>query len=257
MQTVAAPDGTEIAFESEGAGAPLVLVHGTTADRSRWAPIRPALARTFTTVAVDRRGRGDSGDTPEYGIEREFADVAAVVDSVGPGALFGHSYGALCALGAAMLSDKARRLVLYEPPIGIGAPPGVIEELERLLDAGDRAGVVSTFLSRVPRLPDNEIKLLQSLPMWAARVAAAHTLPREIRAAEVFVPDPAQVGALAVPVLLLVGGDSPAPMQAASEKLASLLPDATTVVMPGQQHAALDTAPEMVIEAVTEFLGAD
>lgn len=256
MQTVTAPDGIDIAFETAGAGPPLVLVHGTSADRSRWTPVLPALAQSFTTVAVDRRGRGDSGDSPEYAIEREFGDVAAVVNAVGPAALFGHSYGAICALGAAMLSDGVTRLVLYEPPIGIAAPAGVTEELERLLDAGDRASVVATFLSRVPRVPDHEIELLQSLPMWPARVAAAHTLPREIRTAGVFEPDPAQVGALDVPVLLLIGGDSPAPMRAASEKLASMLPDATTMVMPGQQHVAMDTAPDLVIDAVREFVGA-
>jgi len=98
-----------------------VLVHGGTADHTRWLSILPALEERFTVYAVDRRGRGLSGDAPEYAIEREFEDVAAVVDAIdGPVDVLGHSYGALCALEAALLTDKIRRLALYEPPVPTG-----------------------------------------------------------------------------------------------------------------------------------------
>src|SRR5438270_592473 len=91
-----------IATTRTGHGPPLVLVHGTTADHTRWAPLLPVLDELFTVHAVDRRGRGASGDDPDHAIEREFEDVAAVVDAIAePVHLLGHSYGAICALEAA------------------------------------------------------------------------------------------------------------------------------------------------------------
>lgn len=107
MNTVMSADGTSIAYEQGGAGPHLVLVHGTSANRTSFASIRPRFEEHFTVTTMDRRGCGDSGDSPEYAIDREFEDVVAVVKAVGaPVLLFGHSYGALCALGAAMQTDK-------------------------------------------------------------------------------------------------------------------------------------------------------
>src|SRR5262249_24826275 len=141
MVTFTSRDGTEIACEKGGAGPALVLVHGTTADHSRWAPIRAALEARFTVYACDRLGRGASGGGPVYARELEFEDVAAVVDGIGgPVDLLGHSYGALCSLEAATRAHNLRRLVLYEPPINVGqpiTPPGMIARLLGLLDAGD------------------------------------------------------------------------------------------------------------------------
>lgn len=121
METVRSKDGTAIAFQRSGAGSPLVLVHGAVSDHSRWMPILPPLEKQFTVYALDRRGRGGSGDTKLYAIEREFEDIAAVVDSIGgPVDLLAHSFGAFCALEAARLTSNIGRLILYEPP-----PPGV------------------------------------------------------------------------------------------------------------------------------------
>src|SRR5688572_24310787 len=118
MSTFRSGDGTTIACEKIGSGPPLVLVHGTAADHTRWAPVLPALSGRFTIYACDRRGRGASGDGASYAMEREFEDVAAVVDGIGgPVDLLGHSYGALCSLEAAVLARNLRRLALYEPPI--------------------------------------------------------------------------------------------------------------------------------------------
>src|SRR5437667_5494724 len=103
MRTIASNDGTSIAFTRGGTGRPLVLVHGTTADHTRWMPLLPELEARFTVYAVDRRGRGGSGDAEDYSIEREFDDVAAVVDAIAePVFLLGHSYGAVCALEASL-----------------------------------------------------------------------------------------------------------------------------------------------------------
>jgi pimeloyl-ACP methyl ester carboxylesterase len=112
-------DGTPIAVWRSGEGPPLILIHGTAADHNRWAPVLPALEERFAVFAVDRRGRGRSGDTTDYALEREYGDVVAVVEWAGEGVtVLGHSYGGICALEAALLTDGIRKLVLYEPPMG-------------------------------------------------------------------------------------------------------------------------------------------
>ena len=133
MKTVASADGTLIAYEQGGTGRISCSFMGRHGNRTRWASIRPRLRSISPSPRMDRRGCGDSGDSPEYAIEREFEDVAAIVNAVdAPVLLFGHSYGALCALEAAMRTDKLPGLVLYEPPIYEGESLTSPEQLERL-----------------------------------------------------------------------------------------------------------------------------
>ena len=256
MKTVTSADGTRIAFDQGGAGPNLVLVHGTTAGKERWAPVRPRLEAHFTVTAIDRRGRGDSGDGDGYDIEREFEDVLAVVDALDPPVLlFGHSYGAICALEAAMRSDSIAGLVLYEPPMfqGRDGSAALIEPLEALLAAGDREGVLTTFFTRVVRMPPDVFEAYKAMPVWPARVAAAQTLPRELRAAAEYIIDEDRIGALSIPVLLLLGDQSPPPFVEVIAALKKTLPDARLVIMPGQHHNAMDTAPDLVSDAVIGF----
>lgn len=259
MSTFTSKDGTQIACEKSGAGPALVLVHGTTADHTRWAPVMPALRQRFTVYACDRRGRGASGDGAAYAMEREFEDVAAVVDGIGGTVdLLGHSYGALCSLEAAARAKNLRRLVLYEPPIPAGmpiTPPGVIDRLQALLDAGDRDGVVTTFMREVPRVPPDQLDRMRSLPAWQARVGAAGTIPRELRAHDKYTFAPEKFRDVKVPTLLLLGGDSPPFFRAALERVQAAVPSAQLVVLPGQQHVAIDTAPELFAREVIAFLG--
>jgi pimeloyl-ACP methyl ester carboxylesterase len=255
---VTSRDGTSIAYWRSGQGSPLVLVHGTSADHTRWRTVLPALEERFTVYAVDRRGRGESGDSDEYAIEREFEDVASVVDSIRePVNLLGHSYGALCSLEAALLTSNIRKLVLYEPPIPVGVEifsPGIINKLQALLDAGDRDGVVTTFMRDVAKVRPDDLKLLQSLPAWKARVAAAHTIPREERATRDYSFDAQRFTRVNTSTLLLLGGDSPRFLKAGVEALQPVLPHCRTVVMPGQQHAAMDTGTELFTSELLRFL---
>lgn len=258
MQTITSVDKTPIAFERRGTGPPLVLVHGTTADHTRWKPLLPQLEALFTVYAVDRRGRGGSGDAPSYTIEREFDDIAAVVDSIGePVMLLGHSYGAVCSLEASLRTRSVRKLVLYEPPIRTTEsiyPPETVGRLQALLDAGDRDGVVTTFFRDVVRAPEEELRMLRSLPNWAARVAAANTIPREIRINDEYRFEPGRFSALRVPTLLLLGGSSRAVFKDAIEAVRVALPNARVAVMPGQQHTAMNTAPDLFLREVLGFL---
>jgi pimeloyl-ACP methyl ester carboxylesterase len=117
METIKSNDGTLIAFRKTGSGPPLVLIHGGTADYTRWNPVLPELEQKFTVYAVDRRGRGRSTESGEYSIQREFEDVAAIADATGePVYLLGHSLGAFISLEAALLTKNIRKLILYEPP---------------------------------------------------------------------------------------------------------------------------------------------
>src|ERR687889_1290738 len=238
QETGPSVDGTPIAYWRSGEGPPLVLVHGTAADHSRWASVLPAFEQRFTVYAIDRRGRGGSGDSDDYAVEREFENVAAVVDSLGESVkLLGHSYGALCTLEAALLAKNVRKLVLYDPGIEVAGqeiyPPEVIERLEALLEADDRDGVVATTMREVAGLPPETVEYMRSQPVWQARVAAAHTIPRELRAVKAYRLDPERFRDLGVPTLLLSGGDSPAALRKAAEEVDEMLPDSRLVVMPG------------------------
>jgi pimeloyl-ACP methyl ester carboxylesterase len=254
-------DGTPIAYERSGSGPPLVLVHGTTASRTRWAPVLPTLEARHTVYAMDRRGRGDSGDTQPYSLEREFEDVAAVLDAVAAATstrvdLVGHSFGGLCAMEAALRTTRIRRLIVYE-----GAPAGVltipselVERMQAQVDAGDGDGAVQTMMREVVRMPEEQLALLRSLPAWQARVAAAHTIPRELRATNTYRMEPGRMAQIRVPTLLLVGGDSPSFFRTTADAAQHALPDARLVVLPGQQHAAMDTAPDLFSREVLAFL---
>jgi pimeloyl-ACP methyl ester carboxylesterase len=263
---VASPDGTEIAYWTSGYGPPLVMVHGVTADHSRWQPLLPYLEPHATVCAIDRRGRGASGDGPDYRLAREWEDVAAVIDAVAtatgtPVDVYGHSYGGLCAFGAALLTGNVRRLVLYEgwpaaDPSMHAFPREVEERLDTLLAAGEHDAAVET-LFRFFGGTDEEVRGLRAQPAWQARVAAAHTITREVRAIDQAQFDPSHAARITVPTLLLTGADSPDPATADLSAVAGALPDARVVVMEGQGHLADVLAPETFAGHVVAFLRGD
>jgi len=217
------------------------------------------LGRRFTLYAMDRRGRGGSGDAAAYDLQREAEDVAAVIDSIAePVNLLGHSYGALCAIEATLLTANVRRLILYEGVPLSGAAyyaPGTIERLEELLEAGDVEAMLIALMRDVVRRSPEEIDLLRSQENdWAVRLQNARTIPREVRGEQgyVFVPD--RFRRMSIPTLLLVGGDSPPNELENAEAVVDSLPVAQMRVMPGQSHTAMITAPEVFIREVDQFL---
>ena len=254
--TVVSSDGTPIVTWRSGHGPPLVLVHGAAADHSRWAPVLPALEEHFTVLTMDRRGRGLSGDAVDYALERESEDVVAVVEAAGEDVnLLGHSHGGVCALEAALLTKRIRKLVLYEPPVGfLETPPDVVERLQTLLDEDRQDELLAFFMAEVAGLPPDQIELMRSLPAWQGRLDAAGTIPREELANRDYVFEPARFSALDVPTLFLQGGDSSEPFKVAGQALRSALPDCEVVVMPGQRHAAMDTGTDLFVAEVLTFL---
>ena len=259
METVTSADGTEIAFERTGSGPPLVLVHGTTADRTRWEPVRPAFEASFTVYAIDRRGRGESGDADDYALEREAEDVAAVVDRIDePAVLLGHSYGALVSLEAALRTDNVRSLVLYEPafPVGDGeiTPEETLAEMEALLEAGENEAALVLLFEEIAELPPAELDALRSAPNWPARVAAAHTILRESLAENEYEFDAARFADLTVPTVLLTGSESPQILDDATRAVDEALLDSRTVTFDGHGHTAMNTAPDRFVDEVLAFV---
>jgi pimeloyl-ACP methyl ester carboxylesterase len=254
---VKSSDGTDIAVWRGGAGPALVLVHGTTADHTRWSRVVPLFETHFTIHAMDRRGRGASGDAERYSLEQEGADVAAVVESLDePVTLLGHSYGGLCALEAATRTSRLRRLVLYEPPLPTGVeivPAATRERIEAHLARGEREAALLTFFREVVHAPEPQIAMLRAHPAWPGRLAAAHTLAREMRVEEDYRFDLGRLRDVPCPTLFLLGGDSPPFLQEATRRLHAALPGSRIQAMPGQQHIAMDTIPEAFVEFVRQF----
>ena len=272
---VVAPDGVPIALFRSGEGSPVVLVHGATADHTTWRTSGPILAMRHTVLAMDRRGRGASGDGPagatsdpdgRYSIEREFDDLVAVIDLLaaefaGPIDVVGHSYGGRIALGAALRTANLRRVVCYE-----GAPPaaghayqpedaGTVRRVEALVAAGDRDAALATFMRDIVGMPEADLGAFRADPIWPRRAAAIDTTIRELGAE---MSPAASIDALAAvrqPVLQILGGASPAPFVAATHALAERLRSGRLVVIPGARHAAHHTHPAAFVAAIEDFLG--
>ena len=264
VQRVASADGTEIAWWTSGKGPPLLLVHGAPADHTRWAPLLPHLEAQAAVHAMDRRGRGASGDGPEYRLAREFEDVAAVIDAVAEAArskvdLYGHSFGGLVAFGGAALTGNVRSLVLYEgwPPVDPSLhtfPPGVGERLDALLESGDRDAAAATVLRELAGLSDADLRTYRAQPAWQARADATVRITREVRAIREATFDPDWAARITVPTLLVTGADSRDPATVDLETVAAALPDARIAILHGQQHVADVLAPEIFAERLLAFL---
>jgi pimeloyl-ACP methyl ester carboxylesterase len=262
-RVVTSRDGTPIALFRAGDGPSLVLVQGAAADHTTWRVTGPLLARTHTVWAVDRRGRGASGDAGDYAVGREFEDVAVVADALAsesgaPIPVVGHSFGGRMALGAALRTSGIAGVVCYE---GAPAPPGepyerpdLVARLEELRAAGRHEDLLLTFLAEVVAMPPDDLAAYRANPVWPARVAAAPTILREIRAAN----DPAAgldaLGGVGVPVLQVLGGDSVPVFHRATAALDARLPNGRVLVIDGARHAAHHTHAAELVAAVDGFL---
>jgi pimeloyl-ACP methyl ester carboxylesterase len=267
---VIAPDGTPIAWwryrpageVGSPAPHPILLVHGTTADHTTFRVIGPRLAGSRLTIALDRRGREASGDALPYSLEREFDDVAAVTDALAASSgervdVLGHSYGGRCAMGAALRTASIRRVVSYEGavPPGVGASdPGLLARLHRL-EAEERGEeLLHAFLTEVVEMTPQEWAAFRTSPVWPARLAAAHTIVRELEAGSSAASAWERYVALRIPVLQLLGSESAPIFAAGARALAERLPDSRIAVIDGARHAAHHSHPDRLLELVEGFL---
>jgi pimeloyl-ACP methyl ester carboxylesterase len=256
---VQAADGTSLAVWVEGEGPPLVLVHGSLQDHTASGLLVHELQGGMSTFSMDRRGFGASGDAAAYSIEREFEDVASVVDAVaaradGPVALWGHSYGASCAMGGAALTTSVHRLVLYEPSLGLAYPPGSIDSIEEKVATGDMEGALLEVLVDIVGMTADEVEAVRSSPQmpWAARLATVQTVARECRAEEGWVYRSGQFSGIAAPTVLLAGSESPPVLSEATRRAADAIPNAHIRILEGHAHIAHRTDPAMVAAIIRE-----
>ena len=260
--SVLSSDGTRIAFHRLGSGPAVVFVHGSLSTHTDWMRVASLLADRFTCFLIDRRGRPKSGEgLSPYSIDREVEDIAAVLEAArtasGPeAALVAHSYGAICALEAAM-RHPVSRLVLYEPPLLVGGSVSD-EHLKQYASAvaeGDLDKAVELGLTNFSRLSAAEVAAARTTPGWQRLRALAKSWVRELQAMDALSQDVERYRALSCPSMLLVGSLSPRqPMQDASRALSAVLPGARLEWLSGQGHVAMRLAPELVARLLGEFL---
>ena len=267
MRTVTSTDGARIAFDQSGQGPALILVGGASTTRADEASLAAALAPYFTVFAYDRRGRGDSGDTIPYAVEREVEDIEALIDEAGDTAfLFGHSSGAVLALEAArLLPGRVTKLALYEPPFIIDgsrppAPADFASHLNELVATDHRGEAVEAFM-RFVGTPDDMIAQMRQSPMWPHMEAMAQTFVYDATIAQdTERGDPSALkkwGTTAVPTLvmdgtLFLGRSEPhAFMRHGADALADILPNARRRTLDGQDHGPTN---EALVPALKEFL---
>jgi pimeloyl-ACP methyl ester carboxylesterase len=256
-------DGTRIGCEVLGSGRPLLVVHGSTADRSRWAAVRGPLAERFGVFLMDRRGRGLSADetgSSEYSLELEGDDVRAVVNAIGePVRVLAHSYGGACSLHAATGCDGIERMLVYEPALGTPGeaafPLDALADVEEATARGDREAVLTIFFGRVLRLDPAGLEAMRATPVWQVRLGVAHTLAREARQVNAHLPDPAWFAPIHVPVRLLLGTETTPALTTAALGARDAIPGAELRELPGHGHAAMDADPEGFVAEVVDWLG--
>ncbi len=266
MRTVMSKDGTAIAFDQSGQGPALILVAGATATRVAEARLSAALAPHFTVFAYDRRGRGESGDTAPYAVEREVEDLDALITEAGGSAfVFGHSSGAVLALEAArLLPTKITKLAVYEPPFIIDdsrppAPQDYARHLMELVSSGRRGEAVAYFMTEVGT-PAEMIAQMQQSPMWPGLEQVAHTLAYDVTImGDTQGGDPRPLGkwaAVTVPTLVMDGtvffgrGESHVFLRHGAQELANILPNAQRRILQGQDHGPDDN---VLIPVLVEF----
>jgi pimeloyl-ACP methyl ester carboxylesterase len=261
MSQVKSKDGTAIAYERVGAGPPLILVDGALCSRA-FGPmpkLAPLLAQRFTVYFYDRRGRGESGDTPPYAKDREIDDLAALIGAAGGAAtLVGLSSGAALALEAAAARLPVTGVVAYEPPYV--EPPGATRgrahqsRLQELIAAGDRGGAVRYFMRDMVGVPAPAIWIMRFMPgLWRKLAAVGHTLPYDAAVMGDFTVPTERLGKVGVPTLVMHGSKTDARLKRAAGEVAGAVPAARSRTLVGQNH---NVSAAVLAPAVVEFLAA-
>ncbi len=258
-ETVRSADGTTIAFDRRGEGAPVILIGGAFNDRTTVAGLAAVLVDDFTTIAYDRRGRGDSTDAEKYDVEREIEDVAALIEHVGGHAsLFGHSSGAILALEAAAHGLAVDRVVAYEAPYVVDsrepAKEDLVDRVRACVEAGDRDGAITLFLTEGADTPPEIVEGMRSEPVWGWFTALAHTLPYDLALGGGGQVPTERLASITAETLVIGGGTSPEWFRSAARAIAEAVPGARYETLEGHDHGVLQY-PEALRPLLTSFLG--
>ena len=260
MNIVKSRDGTAIAYEKQGAGPAVILVDGAMTTRSSGS--KPELARLLaqglTVYCYARRGRGDSGDTPPYAVEREIEDIDALIDQAGGSAfVYGHSSGGCLALDATVaLGAKVKKLAMYEAPYNDDpeAQKTWVEYLKNLSEAlaSDRRGDAVALFMALVGMPAAQIEGMRYAPFWAGMEAIAPTLAYDhtgIMGKNGTIPSE-RAARVRVPTLVMNGGGGAPFMLETAKTLSGVIPNAKLRTLEGQDH---NVASEAVAPVLLEF----
>jgi pimeloyl-ACP methyl ester carboxylesterase len=261
-QTTTSADGTAIAYERIGQGPPVIIVGGAWAGRHSDAAIAELLAAEFAVHTYDRRGRGNSGDTLPYAVEREIEDLEAVIEAAGGSAsLFGLSSGGALAIETAASGAPVSKLAVYEVPyiVDDSRPPldaDYVPHLEELVASGKRREAFAYFMTEAVGMPSEMVEPMLLSPMVEAMEPIAHTVAYDGRVmlggSMNGEPLPTRwTRSVTVPALVMDGGNSPTWLHSAARALVSVLPDVEYRTLEGQDH---NVAPEAVAPVLAEFL---
>jgi Alpha/beta hydrolase family len=241
MDKVSSSDGTTIAFDRLGAGPPVILVSGASTARAVHEPLAAVLATDFTVFNYDRRGRGDSGDTPPYEIQREVEDLHAVLGAAGgAAAVFGNSSGAVLALHAAAAGLPITKLALWEPPFMVdpdaaGRQRAYATQLAELLDAGRRGDAMVLFMRSIG-VPEPMIAGMRNASMWPGMEALAPTLAYDAAIMGDSQVPTDLVASVTASTLVLDGSDTGSWAASAAQALTAALPNPRRRTLDGQSH---------------------
>lgn len=258
MSNVQSKDGTIITFDKLGAGPPVILVCGGSVDRMSNASLAEALAQNFTVYNYDRRGRGASGDTQPYAVEREIEDIEALVNEAGGSAfLYGTSSGAALALDATAGGLPVTKLALWEPPYILEGtrprpPANTAQIYNDFIAQGRRDEAALYFMFNVVGLPAEFAAQARNSPWWPGQLALAHTLAYDATIMGDYSLPAERAASVATPTLVLAGGASFDWIIATAQRLAGLMPNGRYRNLEGQTH---DVAAEVMAPALVEFFG--
>jgi pimeloyl-ACP methyl ester carboxylesterase len=255
---VTAPDGVRIIGAASGAGPGVAFVYGAMMEQTGWSRLLAHLPG-LTLYTYDRRGRGESTDAPEFSIQAEVDDLKAFIAAIPqPLDLLGHSSGALLVLDAVTQGAPVRRLVFYEPVLPAVREPKVPADLpgriRALVAAGDPGGAMEAFMRDGMWLGDADIERAKASDRWQDQLRYVGTAANDVTIAREYELVPERLAKLEMPVLLLVGSESPAWMQEGVRRFAAALPDARLEVLEGQGHNAMFSAPALLAEKVLRFI---
>ena len=259
VRHVISADGTPLALERVTDGPrPMVTLAGGPTGRAGWARVAAGLQGRFAVWLADRRGKGDSGDTEPWSPEREYDDIDALCAFLGPDVVVAaHSSAAVFALGAAARGSSAASLLLYEPPWPLPGRPDdtpTLDAMDALAAAGDLEGSLVLGLTEMVKLPPQAVEGYRRAPEWAEQVANAASWPREGHAIMAMDPGTAALSGVDIPTVMLLGEVSQDFLRASTFAVAEALGDARVVELPGQGHAGLRTAPDLVAETILREL---
>ncbi|HEX2620348.1 MAG TPA: alpha/beta hydrolase [Phototrophicaceae bacterium] len=264
MKTVTSRDGTRIAYDQTGQGPAVILVAGAFSYRQYLGSVELAelLSQHFAVINYDRRGRGDSGDTAPYAVEREIEDLEALINAAGGSAyVWGLSSGAVLALKAAACGLNIKKLVLHEPPFRVDnngplPPSDFIEQVTALIDEGRRADAIKYFMTKGMGAPGIAMVFMRLMPgVWKRLMAVAHTLPYDALLLKGYSAGKPLAAsdwvAVTMPTLVLSGEKSAPALRNAAKAVADVLPNAKTRVLEGVSHTNVNM--KIVAPALEEF----